>query len=204
MHSTRNHGHAQMFGLVHHPAAYDRHAGLFGRRIFRRIAADVAAADLPAGAVVLDVGTGPGRLPRLIAQACPQVTVQGVDLSPEMIAHATETAAAEGVPADRVRFDVADVADLPHESGSVDLVVSSLSLHHWEDRASGLREIARVLRPGGRAWIYDIRWVLRRTTADARRAAPGSYLEPRLAGARWFNPLGRLVLAPADPGTAPM
>jgi ubiquinone/menaquinone biosynthesis C-methylase UbiE len=121
-----------------------------------------------------------------------------------MIAHATETAAAEGVPADRVRFDVADVADLPHESGSVDLVVSSLSLHHWEDRASGLREIARVLRPGGRAWIYDIRWVLRRTAADARRAAPGSYLEPRLAGARWFNPLGRLVLAPADPGTAPM
>ena len=62
-----------------------------------------------------------------------------------------------------------DVVTLPFADGSVDLVVSTLSLHHWDDPAAGLDEIVRVLAPGGQAWIYDFRPAL---TADATRS-PG-------------------------------
>jgi ubiquinone/menaquinone biosynthesis C-methylase UbiE len=49
------------------------------------------------------------------------------------------------------------VAALPFASESFDLVVSSLSAHHWEDPDAGAAEIARVLRPGGRLLIYDFK-----------------------------------------------
>ena len=49
------------------------------------------------------------------------------------------------------------MASLPFPDGSFDLVVSTLSLHHWADPQAGLAEIARVLRPGGRALIWDFR-----------------------------------------------
>jgi ubiquinone/menaquinone biosynthesis C-methylase UbiE len=41
--------------------------------------------------------------------------------------------------------------------GSFDLVVSTLSMHHWADPTAGLSEIGRVLRPGGRALVWDLR-----------------------------------------------
>jgi ubiquinone/menaquinone biosynthesis C-methylase UbiE len=90
---------------------------------------------------------------------------------------------------------VADVARLPHADASVDLVVSSISLHHWDDPGAGLREVARVLRPGGRAWIYDVRAALRRA-AQRADGDPGTMrLESRLPGAGRLNPLGRLRIA---------
>ncbi len=52
---------------------------------------------------------------------------------------------------------VGDVAALPFPDGSFDLVVSTFSMHHWSDPAAGLGEIARVLRPAGRALIWDLR-----------------------------------------------
>ena len=54
-------------------------------------------------------------------------------------------------------FIVGDVASLPFDDGAVDLVVSTFSMHQWTDRPAGLGEIARVLRPGGRALIWDFR-----------------------------------------------
>jgi ubiquinone/menaquinone biosynthesis C-methylase UbiE len=190
-----------MFGLARHAAAYDRVAGRVADRLYRRIADDVAALSLPPGAAILDIGTGPGRLPRYISDRCPGATVQGVDLSDEMIAHAREAAEAAGYPSGRPAYAVADVADLPYDDDSVDLVVSSLSLHHWEDVPAGLREVARVLRPGGQAWIYDIRPVLKRVEPAARRASDAVHLERRLAGASRLNPLARLVIGPAHRGT---
>jgi len=50
---------------------------------------------------------------------------------------------------------VGDVASLPFDDGSFDLVVSTFSMHHWADPAAGLSEIGRVLRPEGRALIWD-------------------------------------------------
>ena len=60
----------------------------------------------------------------------------------------------------------ADVRDLPFSDGAFDLVVSTLSLHHWHDPAQGLRECLRVTAPGGQCWIYDLR-----TDVPARRHA---------------------------------
>ena len=204
MRSTIHRAHPTMFGLARHAAAYDRGAGRLAGRMYRRVADDVAALSLPPGATVLDVGTGPGRLPRYISDRCPGAAVQGVDLSAEMIAHATKAARAAGYPPERPAYAVADVADLPHDDDSIDLVVSSLSLHHWEDVAAGLREIARVLRPGGQAWIYDVRFVLRRVEPVARRESDAVQLERRLAGASRLNPLARLVIGPGAPRNAVM
>jgi SAM-dependent methyltransferase len=53
--------------------------------------------------------------------------------------------------------EVVDVAALTFPDGSFDLVISTLSLHHWADPAVGLAEIGRVLRPGGRALVWDFR-----------------------------------------------
>ena len=61
MSTTTHHRRESMFGLAHHPAQYSRFAGHLAGRLYRRVAADVGALGLPAGARVLDVGTGPGQ-----------------------------------------------------------------------------------------------------------------------------------------------
>ena len=196
----RHHGHARpgMYGLARHAEFYERRARRHAGPLYRRVAGDVSAAGLAPGAVVLDVGTGPGLVPLMIAAANPDLVLEGVDRSPEMIARASFSAEkqAEESPDGRppVRFQVADVADLPFPDGSIDLVISSISLHHWADPAAGLRDVLRVLKPGATAWIYDFRWTLRRPerftsglAADVRRESP-------MASAAWYNPIARLLV----------
>jgi len=149
------------------PERYDWVTRRLSARLYRRIAADVAALELSSGSRVLDVGTGPGRLPLTIAAACPQLSVDGLDLSAEMIGQARAIAAASPA-AGRVTYVVGDVADLPYPDGSLDLVVSTLSQHHWPDLAAALRELRRVVRPGGLIWIYDARLALRAAESAAR------------------------------------
>jgi ubiquinone/menaquinone biosynthesis C-methylase UbiE len=156
-------------GAFHHPERYDRRAHRWLRRLYTRVAADVTAAGLPDGSRVLDVGTGPGRVPLAIATAAPGLVVEGVDLGDEMIDHARQLTAHLG---DRVSFAVADVAQLPYPDASFDLIVSTLSQHHWRNVDGGMGELLRVLRPGGQIWIYDIRFALRRATAAARTRCP--------------------------------
>src|SRR5262249_60382066 len=121
-----------------------------------RLSAD-AAAPAPARARVLEVGCGPGRLAiRLARQHGLDVT--GLDLDPAMIQRARANAAHPGNGDQRwPSFLVGDVAALAFPDRSFDLVVSTLSMHHWADPAAGLAEIGRVLRPGGRALIWDFR-----------------------------------------------
>src|SRR6266545_925882 len=96
-----------------------------------------------------------------LAEVAPELRVTGVDVAAEMVERATALAATSGV-ADRVRFLVGDVASLPLRDATFDVVVSTFSAHHWPDPARGLSEIHRVLRPGGRARIYDLAGWLRR------------------------------------------
>ena len=189
-HRTRNH--ANMYGFARHARGYDLLAGVLARPLYRRVVADVSDVGLPAGSVVLDVGTGPGRVPRLIAAAYPTVEVEGVDLSPEMIARATSTA--NRTRTSNLRFRVGDVAALPFADNSVDLVVSTLSLHHWDDPAAGLNEIVRVLAPGGQAWIYAFRTALTATQQITRGLDADVALESPLIGTTRLNPIARLVL----------
>jgi SAM-dependent methyltransferase len=142
--------------LIGDAAAYDQMSRLLASSLFGRIAADAAAA-APAGARVLEVGCGPGRLAiRLAGQHGLDVT--GLDLDPAMIERARANAAHRGNGHKRgPSFLVGDVAALAFPDRSFELVVSTLSMHHWADPAAGLAEIGRVLRPGGRALIWDFR-----------------------------------------------
>jgi len=137
------------------------------RIMYRRLATD-AATLAPTGAAVLDVGTGPGVLLVELAKRRPDLALTGVDLSADMITAATRNLAPYG---DRAQASVGDVTHLPFADRSFDLIVSSLSLHHWDDPEAAAPELARVLRPGGRLCVYDFPFAPFDRLADAARAA---------------------------------
>jgi ubiquinone/menaquinone biosynthesis C-methylase UbiE len=111
-----------------------------------------------------DLGCGPGHLAIELAQAAPDLQVTGIDLSHEMLAKAEQYARRSGLE-ERVAFKKGDVAQIPFPDDSLDLVVSTLSLHHWSHPVGVLDEIDRVLRrpepaegrPGGSFLIFDLR-----------------------------------------------
>jgi len=144
-----------------------RGAGLYNavapailRPLYRRVAEDVVTepglAALPEISAVLEIGSGPGELAIEIARRLPGREVVGIDLAEAMIERAVELARTAGLD-ERVRFELADAAALPLPEASFDVVVSTLSLHHWSDPAAVFAEAGRVLRPGGVALIYDLR-----------------------------------------------
>jgi ubiquinone/menaquinone biosynthesis C-methylase UbiE len=98
-------------------------------------------ASLPApGRLTLDIGCGEGRVSRDLRELGHRVV--GVDQSPSMIAAARE-ADPEG------EYVEADAAALPFEDGSADLAIAFMSLMDMDDMRAGVRELARVLEPGG-------------------------------------------------------
>ncbi|GAA1691598.1 hypothetical protein GCM10009830_44190 [Glycomyces endophyticus] len=146
-HHDRRHGAIE----GRHSHRYNRIARLLGPLQYRRIAADIAAA-APESAAVLDVGTGPGILLRILAKRRPDLRLAGVDLARDMIDHAARNLAHLD-PAPDLR--TADVAALPFDDAAFDLVVTTYSSHHWSDPETGGAEIARVLKDGGRLLDYD-------------------------------------------------
>jgi ubiquinone/menaquinone biosynthesis C-methylase UbiE len=103
--------------------------------------------------VVVDLGSGPGLLTADLGRRLPSATVIGVEPNDQMLDIAR---AAPGVV--NVRYAQGSAEHLPIPDATVDLVVSSLSAHHWDDLAAAVGEIGRVLRPDGQAWIYDLRF----------------------------------------------
>ena len=109
----------------------------------------VEAGSLMPGERVLDVACGTGVVARAAAVAVgPTGTVVGVDLNPGMVALARSTCSLPGSCA--VDYREADVADLPFDEGSFDVVTCQLGLQYFPDRPAALAEIRRVLRDGGR------------------------------------------------------
>jgi SAM-dependent methyltransferase len=141
--------------LIGDAGAYDILSRLLLGPLYGRIAANVAAA-APHGARVLEVGCGPGHLSIRLARQH-GLDVSAVDLDPAMIQRARANADRLGDDQRRPWFLVGDVASLAFPDGSFDLVVSTLSMHHWADPTAGLGEIGRVLRPGARALVWDFR-----------------------------------------------
>jgi ubiquinone/menaquinone biosynthesis C-methylase UbiE len=103
-----------------------------------------------------DLGCGPGLLVVELARRSPELHVTGIDLSEEMLAQGEEYARRASL-GDRVSFRKGDVKQIPFPDDSLDLVVSTLSLHHWSDPLAVLDEVARVLHPGGSFLIFDLR-----------------------------------------------
>lgn len=103
---------------------------------------------------VLDVGCGSGQLALALARRPEVQEVTGIDLADTQIHLARENAERLGVNAN---FLIADAAELPFSDASFDVVISTLSLHHWERPEDALREIHRVLVPGGSLLLLDLR-----------------------------------------------
>jgi ubiquinone/menaquinone biosynthesis C-methylase UbiE len=135
--------------------AFDRIATMPQMRLLRWFVARRAVALKPSGQAV-DLGCGPGHLVIQLTRAAPALRVTGIDLSDEMLVEAEEYAQRAGL-GERIVFRKGDAAQVPFPDGSLDLVVSTLSLHHWRDPVAVLDEIGRVLRPGGAFLIFDLR-----------------------------------------------
>ncbi|GAB4087186.1 hypothetical protein GCM10028784_38160 [Myceligenerans cantabricum] len=132
---------------------FDAMVGLLGMR--GRYARTVELAGVRDGESVLDVGCGTGSLLMAVLDAAPGARVTGLD--PDV--RALEIAAGKLRRGRRRGTLVRGFADrLPAEDASVDHVVSSLALHHVpeDDRPTFAREVARVLRPGGKVTILDM------------------------------------------------
>ena len=139
------------------PRSYDFIAHLLFDDRYRAIASAIAE-EVPAGSKLLDLGCGPGEILVRLATIAPAIQTTGVDIDAAMIEraeHRVDRALARGARG-RPAFVVADAASLPFADASFDVVISSFSVHHWPDRNAGLAEAMRVLRPGGRAIVWDI------------------------------------------------
>ena len=121
-------------------------------RHLRRMTMDQAL--IKPGDNVLDVGCGTGEVTLLAKTRAKDGKVYGIGPAPEMIAVARNKAARKGLEID---FRVGVIESLPFTDASIDVVTSSLMMHHLPDdlKVRGLAEIYRVLRPGGHLLIAD-------------------------------------------------
>ncbi|MGL4427525.1 MAG: class I SAM-dependent methyltransferase [Silvania sp.] len=108
-------------------------------------------ADFP-NACVLDLGCGAGHASFVAAQQVAQVTAY--DLSSQMLEVVAEAAKEKGLANVATRQGYAE--SLPFDDQSFDVVISRYSAHHWHDVGQALREVKRVLKPGGTVIIMDI------------------------------------------------
>jgi ubiquinone/menaquinone biosynthesis C-methylase UbiE len=149
--STRGH-------LIHWARFYDRFVFLctLGRAgAMREEAADLAA--IRPGESVLEVGCGTGELTRRArARAGAAAVVCGIDPAAEMIAVARGKSERARLGID---YRVAAIEALPFADASFDVVLSSLMMHHLPEdlKPLGLAEVRRVLKPGGRLLIVDLK-----------------------------------------------
>ena len=140
-------------GLAWQIGVWDRISPLYLREADKRVVPVVeqviARAGLAAGQQILDLGTGTGAVAiRAAALVAPGGQVSGLDISPEMLTLARQRVAALGLA--NVTFQEGRGEAIPAADSAFDAVLASLSLMYVIDRAAAAREIARVLRPGGR------------------------------------------------------
>jgi len=133
--------------------------------VLARILAEVAPRKDMA---ILDVGCGPGILAAALAPLAGEVV--GLDVTPKMVELARERCRKAGL--DNARFELGQAEALPFADGAFAAVVTRATLHHFPEPHKVLREMARVVRPGGRAVVADVI-----SSEDAEEAALHNALE---------------------------
>jgi len=129
------------------------------------------------GDAVLDVGCGTGTLAMEVARLVGRAGhVAGVDPGIEQIARARSKAARRNAP---IEFQIGVIEQLPFPDQTFDVVLSTLMMHHLPAslKRQGLAEIARVLKPGGRLVIADLKRRQERAGPAARFHAGGSSMQ---------------------------
>jgi arsenite methyltransferase len=159
---------------------------------------------------VLDMGCGRGAVLTAVARRLTTGRVTGVDIwsKTDQSGNAQKVtlsnASLEGV-SDRVHVETGDMRSLPFPNASFDLIVSSLAIHNITlnaDRMQAIAEGFRVLKPGGRIVIADIRAT--GIYEDALRTLGASNVKRRRLGWRfwWGNPIAGTTLLTAEKGRA--
>ena len=138
-------------------------------------------------ACIVDIGCGTGRLLRAACSLWPDVKAFGVDPAERMVAEAARLNPA-------AVFKIAAAESLPLADQTADIVLSSMSFHHWRDQAQGIREIARVLRPGGLFCLADHTLTLTRLAGE--RAQSGAQVRRLLRRAGFTVLLQKWVRLP--------
>ncbi|WP_052434166.1 class I SAM-dependent methyltransferase [Streptacidiphilus melanogenes] len=122
---------------------------------------------------VLDIGCGTGLLLRQIATVLPHAGLVGVDPSFSMAVWTREALPTPRGSAAPAFVAVSCAEQLPFHNGAFDLVLSTLSAHHWSDPARAATEIARVAAPGAVLLIAEARWQRRSADKDPLLGALG-------------------------------
>jgi len=147
---------------------------------------------------VLDVATGTGDLAIEIARACPGATVVGIDPSPGMLGVAERKIAKKGL-SDRVRVEVGDAQVLPQQNCEIDAATIAFGIRNVPDRGKALRELARVVRPGGRICVLELNEPREKGMFAAAARIHTHHVVPRLgawlSGAREYRYLQASVAA---------
>ncbi len=156
-------------------------------RFFAPLDRDIVAwLQLAPGSRVLDAGCGGGGLTRLLARAVGSGgEVVGLDANPQLI----EWGRSQGKEADvagQIQFQEGDVLHLPFEDDTFDLVWCSRVIHGLSDQVAGVRELARVVRPGGRVVLREGGLPLHFLPFDAGLGDPGLEGRLRVAHAQMF------------------
>lgn len=127
--------------------------GPFFKRVYRLFLEDLAAS-VPSGARFLDVGTGPGFLLDHLRPRRPDLGLFGLDLDYRMLSRGQRRRQKLKLPL--WPGVVARAGALPFADGVFDQVLATFSFHIWRHPSRGVAEISRVLKPGGRAFIYEM------------------------------------------------
>lgn len=104
---------------------------------------------------IVDMGTGPGLLSIELAERT-GAEVVAVDINPAML-QLLQSHHASRPTTSVIRGEIADVHSLKYPDNWADIVVSYSCYHHWADPGRALRECYRILRPGGRLFVFDTR-----------------------------------------------
>ena len=105
---------------------------------------------------IIDVGCGSGATNLVLAERFPHAELVGIDLSDPLLKLARDSAA-KTVFRDRVRFEKADVHEIPYDGDSFDVVINTNMVHLVERPLRMLDEIERILAPDGHLFIVDLR-----------------------------------------------
>jgi SAM-dependent methyltransferase len=127
-------------------AAYERLMGRWSRRVGDVFIDWIA---VPDGLGWLDIGCGTGAFTEQLIQRCRPASVTAIDPSADQLAFARNRTGAE-----KAEFRVGDAQDLQFPDGSFDIAVMALVVHFIPDPGKAIAELARVVRPGGRAATY--------------------------------------------------